>query len=321
VPVDRPDSADDLRELRHSRPSANPPAPDAPPPPPPLDLADRMAVHRAHRAEVEQVYAARQENASGDSLSATADVDPGRGSWEEAYPSLRAAWEHHEARYPQRERDTTQTHTDGSWSSGETRRLTPGQNAEAMKACADIHAEGKSIALPALRQIEAADPNRCLVGVEHMLKGEDRLKEKIADALRGRPGLTPAQALSIVPDPVRFTYMYSPDRYADGVLADVERLKEIGFEEVKLKNLWSDQQYKGINSQWRRPETGLRIEVQFHTPASLEAKELTHKAYERIRNPDTSPAERDELEAFQRRVNALLDTPPGTTEIPDFPEK
>ena len=61
--------------------------------------------------------------------------------------------------------------------------------------------------------------------------------------------------------------------------------------------------------------------MQFHTHASLEAKELTHKAYERIRSPDTSPTERSELETFQRRVNALIDTPPGTTEIPDFPEK
>ena len=138
---------------------------------------------------------------------------------------------------------------------------------------------------------------------------------------RAARDLTATQALSIVPDPVRFTFTYSPDRYADGVLADVERLKEIGLEEVKLKNLWSDEQYKGINSQWRRPETGLRVEVQFHTPASLEAKELTHKAYERIRSTDVSPAERGELEAFQRRVNALLDTPPGTTEIPDFPER
>ena len=145
---------------------------------------------------------------------------------------------------------------DGSWSSGETRRLTPEQNAEAAKACADIHDEGERVALPAMRQIEAADPVRGLVGLEHRLKGEDRLKEKIADALKGRPGLTATQALSIVPDPVRFTFTYSPDRYADGVLADVERLKEIGLEEVKLKNLWSDEQYKGINSQWRRPELG-----------------------------------------------------------------
>jgi hypothetical protein len=320
VPVDRPDPADDPDEPGHRRPPDDPQAPDAVPPLP-LDQASRVTVHRANRAEVEQVYAAHQESARGDSPGATADADAHRGSWAGALPSLRAAWEQHQDRYPERERAAPQTHTDGSWSSGEARRLTPEQNTEATKACADIHDEGERVALPDMRQLEAADPNRGLVGLGHMLKGEDRLKEKIADALRGRPGLTATQALSIVPDPVRFTFTYSPDRYADGVLADVERLKEIGLEEVKLKNLWSDEQYKGINSQWRRPETGLRIEVQFHTPASLEAKELTHKAYERTRSTDTSPTERNELEAYQRRVNALLDTPTGTNQIPDFPEK
>jgi len=320
VPVDRPDPADDPDEQGHSRPPDDPRAPDAAPPLP-LEQPSRVAVHRANRAQVEQAYSAHEESAHDDTRGATGDTDADRGSWAEALPSLRAAWDQHQDRYPERERATPRTHTDGSWSSGEARRLTPEQNAEATKACADIRDEGERVALPAIRQIEAADPNRRLAGLEHMLKGVDRLKEKIADALRARPGLTSTQALSIVPDPVRFTFTYSPDRYAEGVLADVERLKEIGLEEVKLKNLWSDEQYKGINSQWRRPETGLRIEVQFHTPASLEAKELTHKAYERIRSTGTSPTERNELEAFQRRVNALLDSPPGTTNIPDFPEK
>jgi hypothetical protein len=316
VPVDRPDPVDDPDEPGHRRPPDDPQASDAAPSLP-LDQANRVDVHRANRAQVEQVYAASHRSARDGTCGATADADVDRSSWAEA----RAAWEHHQDRYPERERATPQTHADGSWSSGEARRLTPEQNTEATKACADIHDEGERLALPAMRQIEAADPTRALVGLEHMLKGEDRLKEKIADALRGRPGLIATQALSIVPDPVRFTFTYSPDRYADGVLADVKRLKEIGLEEVKLKNLWSDEQYKGINSQWRRPDTGLRIEVQFHTPASLEAKELTHKAYERIRSTGTSPTERNELEAFQRRVNALLDTPSGTTEIRDFPEK
>jgi hypothetical protein len=320
VPVDRPDPADDPDEPGHGRAPDDPQASDAAPPLP-LDQASRIAAHHANQTRVEQAYAASNETAGDDTRGAAADADVDRSSWAEALPSLRAAWERHQDRYPERERATPQTHPDGSWSSGETRRLTPEQNAEATKACADIHDEGERFARPAMHEIEAADPSRALVGVEYMLKGVDRLKEKIADALRARPGLTASQALSIVPDPVRFSFAYSPDRYADGVLADVEHLKEIGLEELKLKNLWSDEQYKGINSQWRRPETGLRMEVQFHTPASLEAKELTHKAYERIRNPDTSPAERDELEALQRRVNALVDAPPGTTEIPDFPEK
>jgi hypothetical protein len=153
-----------------------------------------------------------------------------------------------------------------------------------------------------------------------MLKGEDRLKEKITERLTAKPGRTVQQALSGISDPVRFTFSYSPQRYADGVLADVERLKAEGFELLRLKNLWTNEQYKGINSQWRRPETGLRVEVQFHTPESMEAKELTHEAYERIRS-SASPAEREELEAFQRRVNAFLVTPESTTELSDYPEK
>ena len=94
------------------------------------------------------------------------------------------------------------------------------------------------------------------------------------------------------------------------MLADVERLKETGLEEVKLKNLWSDEQYKGINSQWRRPETGLRIEVQFHTPASLEAKEL-HAQGIRAHPQRRYPTRRTQTSSrpIQRRVNALFDTP------------
>ena len=131
----------------------------------------------------------------------------------------------------------------------------------------------------------------------------------------------------MIPDAVRFTLSYNSERYAEGVLADVERLKAEGFELIKLKNLWPDNQYKGVNSQWRRLETGSRFEMQFHTPESLEAKELTHQAYERIRANASLPVdeqdlvEERDLESFQRRVNTLIATPPGTDRIKDFPEK
>ena len=243
-----------------------------------------------------------------------------RDAWAEAVPDLRAAWENHKKRYPERLRPTPQTTADGSWVAGPHRRLSPEQNAEASKACADLADEGRRDILPALKRVESAEAGRHLAGLKHMLKGEDRLKEKVADAVRNRPGLTIRQALEIVPDPVRFTFTYGPERYADGVLTDVDRLKAEGFELVKLKNLWAEEQYKGINSQWRRPETGLRVEVQFHTPESLEAKELTHEAYERIR-ASAPPAERVDLEHFQRTVNALLVTPERTAGIRDFPEK
>ena len=94
-----------------------------------------------------------------------------------------------------------------------------------------------------------------------------------------------------------------------------------------MKNLWQADQYKGINSQWFRSESGTRFEMQFHTPESRAAKELTHEAYERIRANAALPAgeqdpiEEQKLENFQRRVNSLVPTPPGTDRIKDFPEK
>jgi hypothetical protein len=244
-----------------------------------------------------------------------------RDAWARAVPELRAAWEDHKQRYPEEARAVPRTQPDGSWVADGGRRLSPEQNAEASKCCADLRDEADKVILPAMRRIEATDPGRGLAGLEHMLKGEDRLKEKIADELFAKPAISAREALNEVADPVRFTLSYPSERYADGILADVDSIKAEGFELIKLKNLWADNQYKGINSQWRRPETGLRFEMQFHTPESLEAKELTHEAYERIRGADTSRAERSELRAFQRRVNALLVTPPDIAKIKDFPEK
>jgi hypothetical protein len=264
------------------------------------DLEYRAIAWRLHRVLVDRLYGVASD------------------AFARALPDLRAAWENHQARYPAAERAVPRVTADGGWSAG-SRRLSPEANAEAGKACADLADEGKRDVLPALRRVEAAEPWRRLAGLRHMLKGEDRLKEKVADELLA-PGLSVRDALTKIPDAVRYTFTYQAQRYASGIRADVDRLKAEGFELMKLKNLWESEQYKGINSQWRRPETGLRFEVQFHTPESLEAKELTHGAYERTRG-SVGPGERAELESFQRQVNAYLVTPEGTEEIADYPEK
>jgi len=298
--------------------------------PPPRDASEAGATRDADAepgvdGEAETPDAADTRARDADSGARKAEAPEAkdteaRDAWAEALPGLRAEWEEHERQFPERSRSAAGSQADGGWLGDGDRRLTPEQNTDASKACEDIRTEGREVILPAMERVEAADPARRLAGLEHMLKGEDRLKEKIADEMTAKPELTMSKAVDTVVDAVRFTFTYSPQRYAEGTLADVERVKAEGFELVKLKNLWTDDQYKGINSQWRRPETGLRFEVQFHTPESLEAKELTHGAYERIRSP-ASPEERREMKAYQRQVNALLVTPPGTADIKDFPEK
>ena len=292
--VDRVDEGGAVREATAPRPGA---AADAV-----LDDPERRALlSRLHRRVADHAYGTASH------------------AWAEVVGDLRAAWEDHKQRYPERLRLPPETTADGGWAAGPRRRLSPEQHAETAKACADIADEGRRDILPALKRIEAADPARGLAGLGQLIKGEDRLKEKVADDWPHNRPYSSRRPLEGSPMPVRSTFVYSPQHYADGVRADVELLKAEGFELLKLKNLWSDEQYKGINSQWRRPETGLRFEMQFHTGESLEAKELTHEAYERIRS-DASPAEREELRQFQRTVNALLITPERTAEIKDYPE-
>jgi hypothetical protein len=165
-----------------------------------------------------------------------------------------------------------------------------------------------------MRHIEAQDPDRELTGIEHRIKGTDRIKEKVAEDV-GLLGRTPNEALAGVKDAVRFTYQYSEERYSAGVRADLTRLKEQGFMQVEVRDSWASDQYKGVNTRWREPESGLLFEVQFHTRLSYETKQLTHAIYERLRNPATSDAERGALADLQRQACGMIPVPPGAGDI------
>ena len=244
-------------------------------------------------------------------------------AWDRAVPELRGIWEKIKVKYGYTERSVSVAQpTDGSWRGAGGSMLDSAQNAEVDRGYARIREAGERTIIPGLRAVEAEDPTRHLAGFDHRFKGLDRLKEKVADEIRSTPGITPSQALAVVPDAVRFTYQYDEAAYTASVRKDVERLEARGFVQVEQRNTWASDQYKGINSRWRGPGSGMTFEVQFHTRASLEAKELTHKAYERIRSITTTEREIEELKDFQRQVNAKIPIPPGATEDEDYrPER
>lgn len=272
------------------------------------ETRDRATYATEYRATVEAEYRAAARD----------------GSWDAAALELRSAWAAHEARWPS-PRDSgswDRPAAPGAWRGDGDRYLEAEADVEVERGCGRIRDIGENVVTPAMRAIEAEDPDRQLVGLEHRLKGTERLKEKVAAALEEQPDLTPRQALSAVPDAIRFTFCYSDEQYTAVVSADLERLTARGFELAKpLKNSWDSDQYKGINTQWREPATGQLFEVQFHTRASFEAKQLSHAAYERIRNPETSDAELQELENFQRKVCVAIPIPSGATEIAYLPRK
>lgn len=245
-----------------------------------------------------------------------------RAAWAEAVPAFQSTWKEHQERYTHPERSRPTVGDDGSWrGDGGRLELSSPQNAEVGWGHNRIREIGKGDVLPTMQALEAEDQERRLAGLKNYLKEPDRLKEKVAADIRFK-GYTVEQSLTNVKDAVRFTFVYTEERYTEGVHADCTRLEARGFERYDRQNSWRQDQYKGINSRWREPKSGLLFEVQFHTQASFDAKELTHGAYERLRGSVAEDAEREELEAFQSMVCAKIPIPPGATEIEDYsPER
>jgi hypothetical protein len=266
---------------------------------------------RAARAETrsrEEYYVSLRHKVAAGQRSAAAEDQARAENWTETAELSRWMWTEYRRRWPPEEQ------ADG------TAPLDDADDDRVDAECDRVADRERERISPALRDIESQDPSRHLTGFEHRLKGRDRIKEKVSVNIN-EFDFSPEEAVSLVPDTVRYTFQYTESRYTQGVQADAARLQNQGFDLVKLKNSWSDDQYKGINSQWIDSATGQRFELQFHTRISFEAKQLTHGAYERIRTQQADEFEEMVLEAFQKKVTAEVPVPPGAVGIPDYPER
>ena len=284
---------------------------------------------RPHGAEAEtrnreEYYAAlRVAVSTEESVTArriTAEEQAAAENWDETAQEFRCMWSEYQRRWPPDERAPAGESADrpGSWR-GEGERFLEVADNNRVEAAYDLISEREQEKIsPAMRAVESQDLDRHLIGFKHRLKDRDRIKEKVSDTME-EVGSSAEEALSIVPDAIRYTFQYREARYTQGVWADIERLKGQGFELDKIRNYWPGEQYKGINSQWIEPDSGRRFEVQFHTRISFEAKQLTHTAYERLRTHQIDEFEKMVLKAFQRKVSAEVPVPPGAADIPDHP--
>jgi len=240
--------------------------------------------------------------------------------WQETAAESRWIWSEYQRKWPPAERSSADRSTDpsDSWRGDRGRSLDNADNSRVEAECDHIARREEERISPAMRSVESQDPDRDLIGFEHRLKGRDRIKEKVYDKME-ELFCSAEEAVSVVSDTIRYTFQYREARYTQGVWTDLERLKGEGFKLHQLKNSWSDDQYKGINTQWIEPDSGQRFEVQFHTRISFEAKQLTHDAYERLRTKQADKFEQMVLGAFQAKVTAEVPVPPGATDIPDYP--
>lgn len=245
-------------------------------------------------------------------------AEPSPEAWQREVADFRASWEEISARWSREPQPPPDRRGDepGSWRGDSGRTLSPEQNRQVDAFCDDVSDREQQITAR-LEDLERTSPGH-LVGKEFRRKGPDRLKDKVSAVLEHNVGADVQQVLADVPDVIRYTLQYG-ESYTQGVRGDIAGLRAEGFELVKLKNRWGYAEYKGINSQWLDRATGLHLEVQFHTPISFEAKQITHVAYEGMRNPRTANVEVAELSHFQQEVSAQIPIPLGALGISEFP--
>ncbi|MGW8981358.1 ATP nucleotide 3'-pyrophosphokinase [Streptomyces parvus] len=155
-----------------------------------------------------------------------------------------------------------------------------------------------------------------LVGFDHRLKTPDSLKRKVATSLKEHPEQNVDTVLRGLSDAVRYTLQWPEGTYTDGVSTASAPLSAWGNNSTKWSNTWGRSSgYKGLNTGWRAPGSGQLFEVQFHTPASKHAQEVTHLLYEEQRLPSTTPARKAELQAEQDAVFAAVPLPPGADRL------
>ena len=320
--IDRPDDPDDpdLPPDDHSDPPARRP---------PAETRYRQeydADLRAACAAQERTEPAGPSEPGTRSKPAEATEDSHQAqastTWEETAELSRSMWTEYKRRWPPEERSDGDESDDLRRSGNQDGDGGPDntRSDELERECDNIAEKERNTVSPRLRDVESCDPDRHLTGFEFRRKGRDRIKEKAAKGMEEN-GLSLKEAIASVPDAIRYTFQYHETGYTDGVRADIERMEEHGFELSILKNSWSADQYKGINSQWIDPESGQRFELQFHTRISFEAKQITHSAYERLRTGRPDPLEHLVLEAYQAKVTAAVPIPPGAADIPDYPPR
>jgi hypothetical protein len=234
-----------------------------------------------------------------------ARIDAEETSYATEVPRFQRMWADHLHRWPADQQPRTPL------------QLSPDRDAETTAAIARVRKAEPAITADVLT---VEQQNTCaarLEGIDHRLKGEPRLKEKLS-LTTATPDATPTDILREIPDAIRYTFCLQSETYTRGYYDIKEHLESLGYAMYQSKNFWGNQEYKGINTRWTTAE-GQRFEVQLHTPDSFHAKQhVTHSAYEKLRSPGTTDAERSELESFQREVSSRVQTPDGAHDIRDF---
>lgn len=156
-----------------------------------------------------------------------------------------------------------------------------------------------------------------VVGLEFCIKSEESLVRKIKEINRRKEAVSLDFAKNIK-DVNRYTIMFSETNFVDGFTKSMGILKKSGNDVISVSNTLKDvnTQYRGVNTSLKRKDDSM-WELQFHTPKSLEIKEINHKMYEISRLSTTPKDEKERLVKLMEENAKTIPTPKNVEEIKD----
>ena len=158
-----------------------------------------------------------------------------------------------------------------------------------------------------------------LTGLEFRLKTKESLERKVLSDMKTME-LSEEAVMNRLYDVVRYTSLFNSDSLVQGYQRIVEKLKEKGYNILKVKNTMGKESasYWGINTVVENPK-GYKFELQFHTPQSFKVKqELNHSLYEEFRKEGTSLERKIELESLMKEHNMSIKLPQDVSLIESY---
>ena len=159
----------------------------------------------------------------------------------------------------------------------------------------------------------ARETNAQLYGLEHRLKSRSSTISKIRRLMAAEPALKLSEV--IIGDMLRYTLLVrdsvregeSEGHYRRTLSLALQRLEAQGNQVLVVKNYWGKgDSYSGVDCELETP-LGMRWELQIHTPASLRQTRINRPLYERLREPSTPLAGRQQF--FDRMTQSWESVP------------
>lgn len=173
--------------------------------------------------------------------------------------------------------------------------------------------------------LEIADElGSSLDGLEHSLKTASSIRSKIDrktdKALKaGVSPKTDTEYVEETGDLIRYTQIADHDKMAEVARQTISLLQDKGYtvEKVDNKYLNKEGRYKAIHLDIASV-SGIRFEMQIHSPETLAANRATHVMYEEWRKPETAPERKAQLYGEIKAVYDSLPQPKGIMSLENY---